>query len=65
VKGSDRYPRIVEWPDEDQLHNSSIPGLVTGACHGTGPQVVFAEMRGIAESLPPPATGRLLVAQPT
>lgn len=69
MKASARYPKIVEWSDEDQRFVGSCPGLFYGGCHGTDEKQVFAELRQIVEemialyhedgkALPTPASGR-------
>ena len=73
MKPGTRYPKIVEWSDEDQCFIGTCPGLLHGGCHGDDEQVVFAELCEIVEEtirlyeqdgrpLPPPATARQLAA---
>ena len=69
MKGSARYVKIVEWPEEDQCYVGSTPGLIYGGCHGLDEKAVFAELCQIVEEavelyradgkpLPPPTSGR-------
>ncbi len=46
---SDRYLRIVEWSDEDQVFIGSCPELFFGGCHGSDPRAVFDELCEIIE----------------
>ena len=41
MKESARYPKIVEWSDEDQCFVGSCPGLFNGGCHGSDEKRVF------------------------
>jgi predicted RNase H-like HicB family nuclease len=72
VESGDRYPRLVEWSDEDRCFIGSCPGLFYGGCHGSDPRAVFAELTEMVEEclalyhregrpLPPPASGRKLL----
>ena len=72
MKGSARYPKIVEWSEEDQCYVGSAPGLIFGGCHGDDEKQVFEELRRIVEEiielyrkegkpLPPATSGRDLV----
>jgi predicted RNase H-like HicB family nuclease len=65
----DRYVKIVEWSDEDQVYIGSCPELFYGGCHGTDPRAVFNELCEIVEEhialyqemgdpLPEPMSGR-------
>jgi predicted RNase H-like HicB family nuclease len=69
MKESARYPKIVEWSDEDQCFVGSCPGLFYGGCHGTDEKQVFEELCQMVEEmlelfhqegkpLPPPTSGR-------
>ena len=49
MKDSARYPKIVEWSDEDQCFVGSSPGLFYGGCHGDDEQQVFAELCRIVD----------------
>jgi predicted RNase H-like HicB family nuclease len=49
MKPADRYLRIVEWSDEDNVFIGSCPELFGGGCHGTDPRVVFEELSIIIE----------------
>ena len=39
-----RYPKIVEWSDEDQCFVRRCPNLFYGGCHGDDERAVFAEL---------------------
>ena len=41
MKQSDRYVKIVEWSEEDQVYVDSAPGLIFGGCHGSDERAVF------------------------
>lgn len=69
MKESDRYVKIVEWSEEDQVYVGSAPGLIHGGCHGNEERAVFDELCRIVEEaiklyheddrpLPPPTSGR-------
>lgn len=69
MKQSDRYVKIVEWSDEDQVYVGSAPGLISGGCHGSDERAVFDELCQIVDEavalyqidgkpLPPPTSGR-------
>lgn len=69
MKESARYPKIVEWSDEDQCFVGSCPGLFHGGCHGTDEKQVFEELCQMVEEvielfhqdgkpLPPATSGR-------
>jgi hypothetical protein len=69
MKASDRYVKIVEWSEEDQVYVGSAPGLIYGGCHGTDERVVFDELcrivdeaielyRDDGKALPPATSGR-------
>jgi predicted RNase H-like HicB family nuclease len=69
MKQSDRYVKIVEWSEEDQVYVGSAPGLISGGCHGSDERAVFDELCQIVEeaialyqadskALPPPTSGR-------
>lgn len=69
MKQSDRYVKIVEWSEEDQVYVGSAPGLVIGGCHGADERAVFDELCDIVEeaialytadgkALPPATAGR-------
>ena len=69
MKESARYPKIVEWSDEDQCFVGSCTGLFNGGCHGSDEKRVFEELCQMVEemielfhqdgkSLPPPTAGR-------
>ncbi len=69
MKESTRYPKIVEWSDEDQCFIGSCPGLFYGGCHGPDEKRVFDELCQMVDEmielyhedgkpLPPPTSGR-------
>ena len=69
MKSSDRYVKIVEWSEEDQVYVGSAPGLIYGGCHGADERQVFEELCVIVEEaivlykddgtpLPPATSGR-------
>jgi predicted RNase H-like HicB family nuclease len=41
---ADRYPKIVEWSEEDQCFVGSCPGLFYGGWHGDDERAVFEEL---------------------
>jgi len=49
MKESTRYPKIVEWSDEDQCFVGSAPDLILGGCHGPDERAVFEELCQIVE----------------
>ncbi|MEQ1652464.1 MAG: hypothetical protein ABL897_08255 [Hyphomicrobium sp.] len=69
MKPSDRYVKIVEWSEEDQVYVGSAPGLLAGGCHGCDERAVFDELCQIVDEaidlyradnkpLPPATAGR-------
>lgn len=69
MKESMRYPKIVEWSDEDQCFVGSCPGLFYGGCHGADEKQVFDKLCQMVEEminlyhedgkpLPPATAGR-------
>lgn len=69
MKASDKYVKIAEWSEEDQVYVGSAPGLLLGGCHGSDERAVFDELCDIVQEaialyqadgkpLPPPTTGR-------
>ena len=69
MKKSDRYVKIVEWSEEDQVYVGSAPGLILGGCHGGDERQVFDELCQIVDeaislyqtdgkSLPPATAGK-------
>ena len=69
MKLSDRYVKIIEWSEEDQVYVGSAPGLIYGGCHGDNERAVFDELCEIVDEaiglyqkdgkpLPPPTAGR-------
>jgi predicted RNase H-like HicB family nuclease len=69
MKESDRYVKIVEWSEEDQVYVGSAPGLIYGGCHGNDERNVFDELCRIVDEaialyhednkpFPPPTSGR-------
>jgi predicted RNase H-like HicB family nuclease len=51
MKESARYPKIVEWSDEDHCFVGSCPGLFYGGCHGTDERLVFDELCQMVEEM--------------
>lgn len=49
MKASDRYVKIVEWSEEDQVYVGSAPGLLLGGCHGADERAVFDELCDIVD----------------
>jgi predicted RNase H-like HicB family nuclease len=49
MKESDRYEKIVEWSEEDQVYVGRAPGLIYGGCHGTDERAVFDELCQIVD----------------
>ena len=49
MKESARYPKIVEWSDEDQCFVGSAPDLILGGCHGLDERAVFEELCQIVD----------------
>ena len=45
----DRYVKIVEWSEEDQVYVGSAPGLILGGCHGSDERAVFDELCEIVD----------------
>jgi len=44
-----RYPKIVEWSEEDQCFVGSAPDLILGGCHGPDERAVFEELCQIVD----------------
>ncbi len=44
MKSEIRYPKIVEWSEDDHCFIGTCPGLLRGGCHGDDEQAVFAEL---------------------
>jgi len=49
VKEGDRYLKIVEWSDEDQLYIGTCPELFGGGCHGDDEAKVYKELCEIVD----------------
>ena len=49
MKESARYPKIVEWSEEDQCFVGSAPDLILGGCHGPDERAVFDELCQIVD----------------
>lgn len=49
MKASDRYVKIVEWSEEDDVYVGSAPGLLLGGCHGPDERAVFDELCEIVD----------------
>jgi predicted RNase H-like HicB family nuclease len=48
---SDRYPKLVEWSDEDGCFVGTCPGLMLGGCHGDDARQVFDELIEIIDEV--------------
>ena len=46
-----RYPRVIEWSEEDHCYVGSAPPLVGQCCHGTTEAKVAAQLAVIVEDL--------------
>lgn len=46
-----RYPRMIEWSEEDQAFVGSAPPLVGQCCHGDTEAEVAAQLAAIVEDL--------------
>lgn len=66
---SARYLKLVIWSEEDDCTMGTVPGLMSGGCHGDDERAVFNELCDIVEEviaiykedgtpLPPPTAGR-------
>ncbi len=51
MKKSDRYLKIVEWSDEDQVYIGSCPELFIGGCHGNDEAKVYKELCKIVDDV--------------
>ena len=49
MRPSDKYVKIVEWSEEDQVYVGSAPGLILGGCHGDDERAVFDELCRIVD----------------
>ncbi len=49
MRESDRYLKIVEWSDEDQVYVGRCPGMFFGGCHGDNEKEVYAELCEIVD----------------
>lgn len=49
MRASDRYVKLVEWSEEDQVYVGSSPGLLYGGCHGSDERAVFDELCTIVD----------------
>lgn len=49
MKTADRYPKLVEWSEEDQCFVGSAPGFIGPCCHGKDETEVYKELCGIVE----------------
>ncbi len=49
MRESDRYLKIVEWSDEDQIYIGRCPGMFFGGCHGDNEKEVYAELCEIVD----------------
>lgn len=46
-----RYPRVIEWSDEDKAFIGSAPPLVGRCCHADTEEQVAAQLKTIVEDL--------------
>lgn len=51
MRPSDRYVKIVEWSEQDQVYIGSAPGLILGGCHGGNERAVFDELCEIVDEV--------------
>jgi predicted RNase H-like HicB family nuclease len=51
AKPIDRYPKIVEWSDEDKCYIGTCPGLMYGGVHGKNEAKVFKELCQVAKEV--------------
>lgn len=49
MKLSDRYLKIVEWPEEDKRYVGTCPGLMFGGIHGDDEAKVYRELCQVVE----------------
>ena len=49
MRPSDKYVKIVEWSEEDQVYVGSAPGLILGGCHGDDERAVFDDLCRIVD----------------
>ena len=49
MKERDRYLKIVEWSDEDQVYIGRCPELFIGGCHGDDEAKVYKELCEIVD----------------
>lgn len=60
-----RYPRVIEWSDEDKCFIGSAPPLVGQCCHGDTETEVAKQLAVIVEDLAEDfLTGKMTVAVP-
>ena len=50
MKPSDRYPKWIEWSDEDATYLGKCPDLITGI-HGGDPVKLYAELHEVVEDV--------------
>jgi predicted RNase H-like HicB family nuclease len=48
-KFAKRYPKVIEWSDEDRCFVGSAPPLVGQCCHGVTEAVVLGRLQAIVE----------------
>jgi predicted HicB family RNase H-like nuclease len=48
---SARYPRVIEWSEEDRCYVGSAPPLIGQCCHGATEAKVAAQLAVIVEDL--------------
>ena len=46
-----RYPRVIEWSEEDRCYVGSAPPLVGQCCHGASEAKAVAQLAVIVEDL--------------
>ena len=49
MKESARYPKNVEWLNEDESFVGSASSFIMGGCHGTDVKAVFDELFDIVD----------------
>lgn len=72
MKHRDRYIKIVEWSETDQVYIGRCPGVIDQCCHGEDEAEVYRQLCEIVEEwieiyredgvpLPPPTVGAELL----
>ena len=49
MKERDKYLKIVEWSEEDQIYIGSVPGWIGKCCHGDNEEKVYKELCQIVD----------------